>query len=111
EVEHPLEVTQRNVEEMADPARQPLEEPDVADRGRERDVAEPLAPHLGLGDLDAALVADDAAVLHPLVLAAQALPVGHRAEDLRAEEPIPLRLESAVVNRLRLGDLAARPRE
>ena len=61
---------------------------------------------LDLRDLDAALVADDAAVLHALVLAAEALPVGDRAEDLRAEEAVALRLEGAVVDRLRLGDFA-----
>src|SRR3546814_1349028 len=37
------------------------------------DVAHALAAHLGQGDLDAALFADNAAVLHALVLAAQAL--------------------------------------
>ena len=94
---------------MADAARQPLEEPHVAHRCRERDVAQPLAADLGLRDLDAALVADDAAVLHALVLAAEALPVGDRSEDLRAEEAVTLRLERPVVDRLRLGDFPVRP--
>ncbi len=111
EVEDAFEVAQRDVEEMADAARQPLEEPHVADRCRQRDVAEALAPDLGLRDLDAALVADHAAVLHALVLAAEALPVGDRAEDLGAEQPVALRLERPVVDRLRLGHLAVRPRE
>jgi len=87
----------------------PLEEPDVADGRGERDVAEALAAHLGLRDLDAALVANHAAVLHALVLAAEALPVGDRPEDLRAEQPVALGLERAVVDRLGLGDLAVRP--
>ena len=65
---------------------------------------------LRLGHFDAALVADDAAVLHALVLAAEAFPVGDRAEDLRAEETVALRLEGAVVDRLRLRDFAVRPR-
>src|SRR6185295_15981318 len=65
---------------------------------------------LGEGDLDAALLADHAAVLEALVLAAQALVVLDRAEDLGAEEAIPLRLERAVVDRLRLLHLAVRPR-
>src|SRR5688500_7718761 len=72
-------------------------------------MAQPLAPHLGLRDFDAALVADHAPVLHALVLAAQTLPVGDRPEDLRAEESVALRLERPVVDRLRLGDLAVRP--
>jgi hypothetical protein len=67
-------------------------------------------PDLRLRDFDTALVADDAAVLHALVLTAQAFPVGDRTEDLRAEEAVALRLEGAVVDRLRLGDFAVRPR-
>ena len=111
EVEDALEVAQRDVEQVSDAARQPLEEPHVADRRGQRDVAEALAPHLRLRDLDAALVADHAAVLHPLVLAAEALPVGDRAEDLRAEQPVPFGLERPVVDRFRLRHLAVRPGE
>src|SRR5947199_9733499 len=48
-------------------------------------------------------------MLHALVLTAQALPVGDRAEDARAEQAIALRLEGAVVDGLRLGDLTMRP--
>ena len=81
----------------------------MRDRRGEVDVAEALTAHLGLDDLDAALLADDPAVLHALVLAAVALVVLHRAEDLRAEEAIPLRLERAVVDGLGLLDLAVRP--
>ena len=73
------------------------------------DVAEALTTHLGLDDLDAALLAHDAAVLHALVLAADALVVLHRPEDLRAEQAVSLRLERAVVDRLRLLHLAVRP--
>ena len=81
----------------------------MRDRRGQRDVAQALAAHLGLDDLDAALLADDAAVLHALVLAAVALVVLHRPEDLGAEEAVPLRLEGAVVDRLRLLHLAVRP--
>ncbi len=59
--------------------------------------------------LDAALLADDALVLHALVLAAQALVVLDRAEDARAEQAVALRLEGAVVDGFRLLDLAVRP--
>src|SRR6185436_9718613 len=99
---------QREVEEVADAARQPLEEPDVGNGRGELDVAHALAAHARAGHLDAALVADDAAVLHALVLAAQALPVGDRPEDLGAEEPVALGLEGAVVDGLGLGDLTKR---
>ena len=86
-----------------------LEEPDVGDRHGQLDVAHPLAAHLALRDLDAAPVADDAAEPDPLVLAAVALPVLDRTEDALAEQPVLLRLERPVVDRLRLGDLAVAP--
>ena len=108
-VEDLLEILQRDVEHVADAARQALQEPDVRDRRGERDVAEALTAHLGLDDLDAALLADDPAVLHALVLAAVALVVLHRPEDLRAEQAVPLRLEGAVVDGLGLLHLAVRP--
>ena len=111
EIEHALEVAQRDVEQVPDAARQPLEKPDVADRCRQRDVSQALTADLGLRHFDAALVADHAAVLHALVLAAQALPVGDRTKDLRAEQAVALRLESPVVDGLGLGDFAVRPRQ
>ncbi len=73
------------------------------------DVAHALAAHARQRDLDRALLADDALVLHALVLAAQALVVLDRAEDARAEQAVALRLEGPVVDRFRLFDLAVRP--
>src|SRR5438552_7144033 len=73
------------------------------------DMAHAIAPHLGQGDLDAAFLADDAAILHPLVLAAQALVILDRTEDAGAKQPVPLRLKGAVVDRLGLFDLAVGP--
>ena len=109
EIKNPLQILQGQVEEIADLGGETLQEPDVRDRGGELDVAHPLAPHLGLDDLDTALLADDAAVLHPLVFTAVALIVLDGAEDLGAEKPVPLRLECAVVDRLGLLHLAMRP--
>ena len=90
--------------------RQRLQEPDVGDRRGQLDVAHALAADLGQGDLDAALLADDALELHALVLAAQALVVLDRPEDAGAEQAVALGLEGAVVDGLRLLDLAVRPR-
>src|SRR5437868_9899246 len=72
-------------------------------------MAHPLAADLRDGDLDAALLADDALVLHALVLAAQALVILDRAEDARAEQAVTLGLERAVVDGLGLLDLAEGP--
>src|SRR5204863_747847 len=87
-----------------------LEEPDVRHGRRQVDVAHALAPDLGARDLHAAALADDALVADALVLAAVALPVLRGTEDALAEEPVLLGLERPVVDRLRLGHLAARPR-
>ena len=107
EVEDALQVARADVEQDAQPRRRALEVPDVAHRGGELDVAHPLAAHLGAGDLHATLVADDPLVADPLVLAAVALPVLGGPEDALVEETVLLRLERAVVDRLRLGDLPA----
>src|SRR5947209_6617518 len=73
-------------------------------------MAHAVSPDLGEGYLDAAFLADDAAILHPLVLAAQAFVILDRPKDPGAEQPIALRLERPVVDRLRLLDLAIGPR-
>src|SRR4030095_1363716 len=46
EVEDALEIAERDVEKMPDAARQPLEEPHVADGRRQGDVSETLAAYL-----------------------------------------------------------------
>src|SRR5262249_16217089 len=74
EVEHLLELARSDVEQVADAAGNALEEPDVAYRRGEVDVAHALAAHLLAGHLDAAALADDALVADALVLAAVALP-------------------------------------
>src|SRR5208283_3849429 len=57
----------------------------------------------------ATALTDDALEAHPLVLAAVALPVASRSEDLLAEQAVLLGLQRAVVDCLRLLDLAVRP--
>ncbi len=109
EVDDLLEVLRSEVEQVAQPARNALEVPDVGHRSGELDVAHPLPANLGAGHLDAAALADDALEADPLVLTAVALPVPLRTEDLLAEEPVLLRLERAVVDGLGLLDLAVGP--
>ena len=110
EVDDLLEVLRRQVEQVAQARRDALEVPDVGHGSGELDVAHALAAHLGAGDLDAAALADDALEAHALVLAAVALPVPGGTEDLLAEEAVTLGLERAVVDGLRLLDLAVAPR-
>ena len=109
EVEHGLEVAQRNVEQVADTARQAFEEPHVRAGRSQLDVPQAFAADLRERDFHATLVADYAAMLHALVFAAEALPISYRAKDAGAEQSVPLRLEGAIVNGLRLGDFAVRP--
>ena len=109
EIEHALQFAERDVEQVADAAGQALEEPDMRAGAGQFDMAQALAAHAGQRHFDAALVADHAAVLHALVLAAQAFPVGDRAEDTGAEQAVALRLEGPVIDRFRLGDFAMRP--
>src|SRR5690606_36286142 len=82
---------------------------DVRGRARELDVAHALTTHLGLSHFDAALLTHHAAMLQALVLAAQALVILYRTENLRAEQTVALRLERAVIDRLRLLHFAVRP--
>ena len=75
------------------------------------DVAGTLAANLLLSHLDTATVADDTLVADTLVLAAGTLIVLGRTEDALAEQAVTLRLIGAVIDGLRLGDLAVRALE
>jgi hypothetical protein len=108
-VDDALEGARGHVEQQAEAARHALEEPDVGYGHGEFDVAHALAANAGDGDFDAAAVADDVLVLDALVLAAGALVVTHRPEDLLAEQAAWLGLERPVVDRLGILDLALRP--
>ena len=109
-VQHLFQRARADVQQRAHAARDALEIPDMAHRRGQLDVTHALAAHLGARHLNAALVADDALVAHALVLAAVAFPVLGRAKDALAVQAVALRLEGAVVNRFRLGDLAVGPR-
>src|SRR3990172_5283878 len=81
----------------------------MRNRARKLYMAHALAPHLGQGDLDAALLADYPGVLQALVLAAKALVVLDRAKYLGAEQAIAFGLERPVVDGLRLLHFAVGP--
>ena len=109
EIEHRFKVAQRDIEQVADAAGQSLEEPDMRAGRRQFDVAEAFAPYFRQRDFHAAFIADHSAMLHALILAAQTLPVGDRTEDAGAKQPVPLRLEGAVVDGFRFCDFTMRP--
>src|SRR5207245_1151690 len=97
------------VKEGAEPAGHRLEEPDMDHGGCQLDMAHAFATDAAVRDLDAAAVADHALVLHAAVLAAGALPVLLRAEDALAKQAVLFGTVGAVVDGLRLLDLAEGP--
>ncbi len=109
EIEDLLQLLETHVQERSDAARHALQEPNMRDGRGQFDMAHPFAANLRLDHFDAALVTDDPAMLHPLVLAAVAFPVLDRTENLRAEQPVLFRFERPVIDRLRLLHLAIRP--
>ena len=72
-------------------------------------MTETFTANFGLNDFDAALFADDATVLHALVLAAITLVILHWTENLGAEQSVALRLEGTVVDGFRLFYFAEGP--
>src|SRR5436190_2361036 len=94
---------------MPNAAGQSLEEPHMRARRCQLDMAEALTADFRQRDFHAALIADHPAVLHALVLAAEALPVGDRPKNAGAEQAVAFRLEGAIVDRLRFRHLAMRP--
>ncbi len=111
EVKNAFDVLQRHVEDHGDPRRQRLQEPDVGNRRGQFDVTHAFAPDARQGDFDTALFADNALVLHALVLAAQTFVVLGRTEDAGAEQAVAFGLERAVVDGFGLLDLTERPRQ
>src|SRR6516164_8831843 len=73
------------------------------------DMTHAVASDFGERDLHATFFANDAAVLHTLVLAAQALVILDRSEDSSAKQAVAFGFERPVVDRLRLLYLAERP--
>ena len=105
-IQNLLEVLRGEIQNQAHPARNSLEIPDVRYRRCQGNMSHSLAAHAGLGHLNATAVADDTLIPNLLVLAAMALPVLAGSEDFLAEQAVFLRLECAVIDRLRLCHLS-----
>src|SRR5204863_5546467 len=98
-IDDPLEVAGGHVEHQADAAGHALEEPDVRYRDRQLDVPHALAAHAGQRYFHTAAVANDAAMLNALILAAGTFPVLDRSENTLAEQATFFGLECAVIDR------------
>src|SRR5262245_25762172 len=81
----------------------------MRNRGGQLDMAHAVAAHLGERHLYAAFLTNNAAILHALVLAAQAFIILDRSENPSAKQPVALGLECPVVDRLWFFDLAIGP--
>ena len=108
-VEHLFQNPGGQVQKQAHPGGNPLEIPDVRDRRGQFNVAHPLPADVGPGDLYAAAVTDFALIADLLILAAVALPVLGGAKDPFTEQAVPLGLQGAVIDGLRLFYLAIGP--
>ena len=96
-------------EYLTDAGRGSLEVPDMRDRSRQLNVTHALAANLCAGDFNAAVRADLALEAHLLELAAVALPVFGRSENLFAEQAALFGLLCAVVDCFRTLNLAVAP--
>ena len=110
-VENTFQIAQGHVQHQADARGQRLEEPDVRHWRRQFDVAHTLTADLLQRDFDTTFLADNAAILHPLIFAAKTFVVFDRAKDTRAEQAVTLGLERPVVDGFRLFDLTEGPAE
>jgi len=108
-IDDAFQMTGGHVQCQPDAGGHALEKPDMADRHGQFDMAHALAAHAGERDLDAAAIADDAAMLDALEFAARTFPVFDRAENTFAEQAAFFRLERTIINCLRVLYLAFAP--
>ena len=72
-------------------------------------MAHAFTAHATGGDFNPTLIADNALIAYPLVLATGTFPVLHWAKDALAEKTIALWTQRAIVDRFRLGDFPIAP--
>ena len=105
-IDYGVQLLCRHSEQISNLIGQAAEIPDVSYGHYQLNVSAALATHLLLGDFDTATVAHDTLIADTLVLAAVALVVLGRTKDALAEQAVALGLISAVVDGLRLQNLA-----
>src|SRR5699024_10062238 len=109
EVDDALKILWSKIQQVAQTGWNTLEVPDVGHWSSKLNVAHAFTTNLGLGDLYATALTNDALVADTLVLTTLALPVTGRTEDTLTEKAVLFWLQGAVVNGLRLLNLALRP--
>ena len=102
EIKDTLQISQAQVQQDADPTRQPLKETRHGSRDLPTRCGRDAPAEPGQRDLNPALVANHSPVFHPFVLPAKTFPISDGAEDFGAEQTVPLRFEGSVVDGLSL---------
>ena len=110
EVDDLLKIFWSEIKKVTQTAWHTFEVPNVRHWSSELDVTHALTTYLCARYFNAASLTDDAFEADALVLTAVALPIASWSKDLLAEETVLLRLESSVVDGLRLLYLAMGPR-
>ena len=82
----------------------------MGDRHREFNMSHALTADFGFRHFDAAAIADDPLIFHPLVLTAVALPISDGAENTLAEKTVAFGFERSIINGLGLANFTIRPR-
>ena len=108
-VEHFLQGSRGKVQDQAHPGGDSLKVPDMGNRSSQFDMSHPLPANGSLGDFHAAAVADHAFVADLFIFSTVTLPVLGRPEDPLAEQTVFFRLQSSVVDSLRLFYLPVGP--
>ena len=93
-----LQHLRAHIQNESHSGRNSLEIPDVRNRSRQFNVAHSLSADRGLGNLNAAAVADYAFIANLLVFSAFAFPILGGSENLLAEQAVFLRLQRSVVD-------------
>ena len=108
-VKNTLKITQSHIQHQTNTGWKGLQEPDVRNRSSKLDVAHTLTAYLLECYFNTAFLADNAAILHALIFAAQTFVIFDRAKDTGAEQAVPLWLESTVVDGFWFLNFAKRP--
>src|SRR5690606_6737504 len=110
EIQHAVEVAAADVEQNTEVAGDAPRVPYVGHRRGELNMTQTRAADRRARHFDATLVADDPAIAYVLILTTIALKVARGAKDRLAKEAILLGTQTAIVDRLGLGNLPIRPR-
>ena len=107
-IEDALQLADGHVKQCPQFARDALQKPDMGHGARQLDMAEAFPANLGLDNLYSALLTDNPAVFHPLILSAITLVILDGSENPGTKEAILFRFEGPIIDRFRFLHLTVR---